>query len=432
MSKHDKTNPQEKSWLKRLKEESWEAELLVSAVAIFAILKSFSGIDWLVLKFLDYLDPSQYMVGYVIVVCGYLAVGVLACMFIIHFVLRAYWIGLVGLNSVFPDYSLEDSAYSPIYTKKLLQILPKLPDTIARVDDLCSVIFSAAFSLMMIYSYFTLLATLYLMLFNLLKDYVPFWALMIPAYLLALVYVVGLAISIPANLKRNHKKERLQHLFFLSSSFGNKILFGPLNKNIMQVIMTFASNFKKKKSLVRLVIVMGIAGVCFGGVRMDQSDFKYLILGIGNEDTSRIQNSYYANMNQGHFLLTPEIQSDIIITGSIRLFVPILEHEVRRVPLFCDLEEYTKFGIGSPKQRQQKKQDYLDCYQKKHTLSIDGKGVTTEFIKIDHPITKQFGIITYVDVSELKNGKHSIQIEKKLPESKKIHWEIPFFIAKTN
>ncbi|MEM8847177.1 MAG: hypothetical protein AAGD17_08765, partial [Bacteroidota bacterium] len=147
MSEIETKPSQEKSWLNRLKEESWEAELLVSAVAIFAVLKGFSAVDWLVIKFIDNLDPSQYFVGYTVVVSGYLAIGVLACMFIIHFALRAYWIGLVGLNSVFPDYSLEDSAYSPIYTEKLLQILPKLPKTINKVDELCSVIFSAAFSL---------------------------------------------------------------------------------------------------------------------------------------------------------------------------------------------------------------------------------------------------------------------------------------------
>ena len=113
-----------KSWLHRLKDESWEAELLVSAVAIFAILKSFAILGWLVIYFIDTLEPTQYFIAYFIIVPGYLAIGILAAMFTIHFTLRAYWIGLVGLNSVFPDYGLEDSAYSPIYTEKLLKFLP--------------------------------------------------------------------------------------------------------------------------------------------------------------------------------------------------------------------------------------------------------------------------------------------------------------------
>lgn len=79
-----------KNWLQRLKDESWEAELLVSAVAIFAILKSFAGLDWMVIQFIDYLNPSQYAIAYFITVCGYLAIGLLGAMFVIHFTLRAY------------------------------------------------------------------------------------------------------------------------------------------------------------------------------------------------------------------------------------------------------------------------------------------------------------------------------------------------------
>ncbi|WP_422858962.1 hypothetical protein ACOKFD_16705 [Flagellimonas sp. S174] len=431
MSEQIETKSQEKSWLNRLKEESWEAELLVSAVAIFAILKSFGAIDWLVIEFIDNLDPSQYLIGYAVVVCGYLAVGVLACMFIIHFALRAYWIGLVGLNSVFPDYSLKDSVYSSIYTEKLLQILPKLPKTIAKVDELCSVIFSAAFSLMMIYLYFTLVATLYLIIFNLLKDLVPYWILLIPAYIIGLIFIIGVLISIPANMKRNHQKKRLQHVFFVYSSFGNKLLYGPLYKNIMQIFMIFGSNFKRKKSLVRLVIVMSLAGVCFGGIRMGQSNYGYLIVGLENTDTTRIENSYYATTNTSDFLLTPEIQSDIIDSKGIKLFVPIMEHEIRNLSQACDLKEYPRFKKLPDNERQQKRQEYLDCYQKKHIIRIDEKVIPTEFIKADHPVTQQFGIITYMNTADIKKGMHMLQIEKTLSDTKKLIWKIPFFIVET-
>ncbi|MEO0900753.1 MAG: hypothetical protein AAFY00_01605 [Bacteroidota bacterium] len=432
MSEIETKPSQEKSWLNRLKEESWEAELLVSAVAIFAVLKGFSAVDWLVIKFIDNLDPSQYFVGYTVVVSGYLAIGVLACMFIIHFALRAYWIGLVGLNSVFPDYSLEDSAYSPIYTEKLLQILPKLPKTINKVDELCSVIFSAAFSLMMVYLYITLVATLYLILYNVLSDLVPHRILLIPAYILGLIYIIGVSISIPASMKRNHQKKRLQHIFFLYSGFGNKILLGPLYKNIMQVFMIFGSNFKKKKSLVRLVIFMGVVGVCFGGVRMSQSDYKYLILGLENRDSTRVENSFYANMNTSDFLLTPEIQSDIIDTKGIKLFIPIMEHEIRRLSEVCDLKTYPKFKKLPEDERQKKREEHLNCYHEKHKISIDEKVMAVEFIKADHPVTQQFGILTYMTSDDLKKGMHKLKVEKTLSESKKISWEIPFFIAETN
>ncbi|MTI29754.1 hypothetical protein, partial [Xanthovirga aplysinae] len=169
-----------KSWLQRLKEESWEAELLASTISIFGTFKMFNLINWSTNMFIDLLNPSQYLIAFFIVYFGLLAISVLISMFVIHFFLRAYWIGLVGLDSVFPDYSITDSAYPKIYTEKMLSILPKLKDSIQKVDELCSVIFSAAFTFLLIYMYLALFVSIYLLIFNLLSDYVQPYILLIP------------------------------------------------------------------------------------------------------------------------------------------------------------------------------------------------------------------------------------------------------------
>lgn len=237
-------NPKrEVSWLQRLKDESWEAELLVSAVAIFAILQSFDLLDWMIAIFIDYLNPGQYNIGYMIVVCGFLAIGILAAMFAIHFMISL--LDRPGrLNSVFPDYSLEDSAYSPIYTRKILEHLPKLKDSIHKVDELCSVIFAAAFSLMLIYSYITLSATLYLILFNVLYDYMPAgweWLLFLPLVLCLSILAFGILLSIPANLKKFRHHEKIQHAYFLYAKYAGYMTYGPLYKSVNQITMTFGS-----------------------------------------------------------------------------------------------------------------------------------------------------------------------------------------------
>lgn len=61
------THQTDKSWQQRLKDESWEAELLVSAVAIFGAFQLFSIADWTVEVFINILHPSQYEVAYFIV-----------------------------------------------------------------------------------------------------------------------------------------------------------------------------------------------------------------------------------------------------------------------------------------------------------------------------------------------------------------------------
>ena len=417
-----------RSWLQRLKDESWEAELLVSAVAIFAILKSFAALDWLIIQFIDYLDPSQYEIGYFILVCGYLAIGVLGAMFAIHFAFRAYWIGLVGLNSVFPDYGLEDSAYSPIYTKKILEILPKINDSIAKIDELCSVIFSAAFSFMMIYLYTTVTASLYLIIFNALKDFIPTWILLAPLGLLALSFIFGIIISIPANMKKYHANKKLQHSYFLYARWSTVLMYGPFYKSILQITMLFGSNFKKKKGLVKMVFLMLFIGFVFGGSKLIVSDFRYLINEDIQPDKSRVYANYYSHNNKEvNFLLAPEIQTEIISENTLKLFVPLLEHETRIMGKACELEGKKINTDNGERQKRWKKN--LDCYASNVLIEVNGKPVKINFLKTDHFNTNQFGLSGFVPLTELANGSHQLKVIKQISSEIEKSWEIPFYYS---
>lgn len=421
-------NTKTRTWLQRLKEESWEAELLVSAVAIFAILKSFSVMNWLIIYFIDNLEPAQYTICYFIIVCGYMAIGILAAMFTIHFALRAYWIGLVGLNSVFPDYGLEDSAYSPIYTKKILGVLPKISTSISKIDELCSVIFSAAFAFMMIYLYITVTASIFLILLNKLKDLVPIWILLIPIALLALFMVLGMLISIPANLKRFRQNETIQHLYFLYARWGAVILYGPLNKSILQISMIFGSNFKKKKGLVKMILFMLFIGVIFGTTQMVDSNFGYLVNYSNQLDNTKIHSSFFAdkNINQD-FLFTPEISSNIVKESTIEIFIPIFEHEIKLFKNVCEIEMSDNVGDKEPEERTSIRKAYLKCYQSQNKIFIDNINVSTNFLKTDHSRTGQYGLTSFIDLENLKRGQHEIRIQKTLDNENIKEWYIPFF-----
>ncbi len=422
--------PQEslsKSWLQRLKNESWEAELLVSAVAIFAILKSFAALDWLLVQFIDKLDPSQYNIGYMILVFGYLAIGILAAMFVIHFALRAYWIGLVGLNSVFPDYGLEDSAYSPIYTKKILRILPKVSASITKIDELCSVIFSAAFAFMMIYLYGMITASIYLVLFNILDDFIPSWILLLPLGIFGLILIFGIFLSIPANMKKFHGNETVQHLYFLYARWGAVLMYGPVHKSVFQITMLFGSNFKKKKGLVKMVFLMLFIGVIFGMTKLINSNYRYLINNDFKPDESRIYGNYYASNNaEVDFVLIPEIQNEIISYPAIKLFIPFFNHETGIMTKQC---KTSKIGFDDKDDvsRQKRWQANLDCYASGIAVLLNDKKIKMNLLKTDHPRTNQFGLQGFLDLTEISAGFHRLKIVKSVSPKIQREWVIPFY-----
>lgn len=418
------------TWLQRLKDESWEAELLVSAVAIYAIFNTFSLFDWICNMFIDKLDPSQYLIGYMITFLGFLAFGILGALFVIHFGLRAYWIGLVGLNSVFPDYSLEDSAYSRTFTEKMLAKLPRLQTTITNLDEICSVIFSVAFTLLLIYSYLGFVSSVYLLLFNLLSDYTPSYVLLIPVVIFAAIYIAQMILTIVANIKKFKTNNTVQSWYYRFTILGSAMLYGPLYKNLLQVTMIFGSNFKKKKALVRTMLFMLVFGAVLGTFKLFDSNVLFL-MGLNKHlDTTKANEFYYSTNNgENKFLLAPEIQTDLIESKATQVFIPIFDNEISKLETVCGLSTNRDFKKSSPAKRNQIRESYLNCYSETHRIVLNENPVEVQFLKTDHPITDQFGIKTFIDLSGLQRGNHRITIFKKLGKEEEKSWEIPFYYS---
>jgi len=416
-----------RNWLENLKDQSWEAELLVSAIAIFGTFQLFGGIDWWVNSFINVLNPSQYFIGYMIVFFGLLAVSILVAMFVIHFFLRAYWIGLIGLNSVFSDYSIEDTVYSKIYTKKIISILPKLKDSIKKVDELCSVIFSAAFTFLLMYGYIALFSCAYLLLYNMLSEYVAPIVLLIPLAFIVLISLLQFIVTLISNMKSNHDKEKLQIWNFKLVRLSSMIIFGPLYTSILQVSMIFGSNFKKKKSLVYLILVFVISGVGISFFQIFDTNIPYLIANETYFDATKVHSEYYASENiNNSFLLAPEIESDKITSSLVKVFIPIYTNEKRRREGVCE-KFITDENNSKSVERQNKRIHFLNCYKKYHHVYLDEELVGTDFLKYTHPRTKQFGILVYVEVSNLKSGMHTIRVEKDFGAGDIQEWTIPFY-----
>jgi len=409
-----------RSWLQRLKDESWEAELLISTVAILGIFQLFKLADGSTTFIINQFSPAQYWIGHGIVTGGILAFSILATMFVIHFLLRAYWVGLVGLNSVFPDYSIEDSAYSELYTEKILALLPKLKKTIKDVDELCSVIFSAAFFMMFLYVYLSLFTLIYLIAFNSLSDHIHKYILFLPIAIISAVGILQTILSVLANIRVLKKSRRIQTLYFQSVKWGSILLFGPLYKFLLQISMTFGSNFKKKKAIVILLLVFAVVGIFSSGFKVDNTqNLAYLQSRTDEIDATRIQNGFYESRTENNlFLVTPQIESDIINREIHRLFIPIYKHERRKLKRVCagDVDKLEKHS--------DKSKWYLNCYAHYHEVCLDDEKVDATYLKYELPVTGQFGIVTYIDMGNKPKGLYTLRVKKNMKDS--LRWEIPF------
>lgn len=297
--------------------------------------------------------------------------------------MRAYWIGLVGLNSVFSEYGVEDSAYSKIYTKKILGILPKQEETIQKVNELYSVIFSATFIILLIYSHLALTLSTYMLIYNLLSEYVNTYILLAPAVLIGVLLVFQTIFGIIGNLKQFKNNVVIQTWLFKVVKWASMVRYGPLYKYLLQVSMVFGSNFKKKKSLVYFVLLFFVSGMYVAIVKVNDTNIFYLV-DQDRQYSDKMYLNYFFDQNPDNsFLVTPQIQSDIIEGKTVELFIPIFNNERNYQDNACggyvDDEQ-----LEMVKNKILARKFYLECYHKYHTVKLNDAIVNINFLKKDH------------------------------------------------
>lgn len=128
----------------RLRDRTDELELIISGLTTVAL---FTLPGWLFERLAEsftHLSVSMVVGGtMMLVVLTGLCYG-LACCFLIHLMARAYWVGLIGLRTVFPqgiDWQ-RTPGIGPLTRERYRQRLPDLKTAIERSDRLASSLFA--------------------------------------------------------------------------------------------------------------------------------------------------------------------------------------------------------------------------------------------------------------------------------------------------
>ncbi|MBZ2162118.1 hypothetical protein [Alteromonas stellipolaris] len=433
MEKENRSKPTissiEQEWISRLKQESWEAELLVSALAVFGSFKLFGLSSWIVDFFIVHLPESQYMVAYSIALLYALAVSGLSVFFVIHLILRGYWVGLVGLNSVFPDYGLKTSMFSRIYTKKITASLPKLSQSINQVDRLSSVVFSVAFSMLFIYLYAAVIGTAALIIYNVLIMFISEDIAIIPIYIALFIVCFQFLVSILANTSYLKKNTRVQLFYFHVNRMLLPVFYGPLYNNILQVLMVFTSNYKTSRAI--FVMMSGFLFTAFltSQITLNNTRYGYLIIPEKHFTSSSRYTTFYASENaqkSNHsLLLSPEIPSDIISDTHLRVFIPIFYNEKTLKNERC--KDTNKHLQSADSSLIESDDTDMVCYAKYHQFKLNDTLVKPELISYYHPVTEQFGALAYIEVAHLPIGEYKLTVSKLFADDSEYKvWYIPF------
>ncbi|MDX2066812.1 MAG: hypothetical protein SFV55_00225 [Haliscomenobacter sp.] len=428
-------NPNQQSWFEQLEKESWSAELIISGAAIYGSLQ----LPWLLTKMVNYslLNFGDEILQILYLFFTYLtfAITILMINFILHFILRSIWVGLLGLSSVYPHGVNEESEnYSRHYLKQLKADFGDLRSYAARVDQTCSIIFAFSFSVAMIFtSIASIVLALAVIAYGVHQLLSQFPINTIFFVMLSSLLVPGI-IGAVLNTKRLRDKTWVQKIHYpLIVKSSSRIIFNFLYQPVFYINSTFITNLNKRAYTFGMVgyilLVLPAFIVVFLQSNVMYTNQQYYFSNADREDR------FYSVHYEDHLKADRLIQNPIIpsseITGSgIKLFLPLPTRE--EVVLNKKYGEYQKDSTLNDSQNLLRSRAWFKEQGKKYFhIELNGrKFVPDQLRSYNHHNANEYGFLAYIPDSLLLSGENLIYIQSEYRyEGKKRESFIPFWYS---
>lgn len=413
-------------WLAKLEAESWQAELIISGVAIFGTLQLPGLVDQALHWALFALPETATYPAFLIYT--YLAIGAIALagIFILHFVLRALWVGMIGLASVFPQGIREEHPnMSREFMRRLRQDFPNIHKFNQQLDDIGSLLFAIAFI-----TGFTMLGFgMSLTLFITLSLLIAGWTgLAVQTLFIAFILVFAGPVVFSSFLMTKPLKESgfARRYHYPLVRYPMMLLLNIGFRPYMYIQYTLFSNIHMQRfygSMITWTVAIMVVGFTY----LVNSDASFLLDKVAYDAGSRtdrlLANNYDNLRPEGVPVVHPSLPSDVYQPDRpLQVFVPLPRRTEERMLQDCSL----------PDDRDAARQRYLDCIRSYYTFDLNGR-VQADYLlfRYDHPSGGEPGFLATFMAPSLLPGKNVLSISKPVAGN----WgevsvdSIPFFFA---
>ncbi|MBZ0112670.1 MAG: hypothetical protein K8J08_09425 [Thermoanaerobaculia bacterium] len=409
-----------------LHSRTFEMELLVSGAVVFALIQIPPRLQSWFESVNMATEGSLRLFG----VYGYtyaaLMLYTLIVFFVLHLGLRAFWIGLVGMESVFPEgIDWEKVSLGPFARRHHRAKLPSLRQQIERLDDLCSLTFSFAFIIV--------LSFLYSIAVILLAGIIGFALSRALGQRVNLVWIFFCSLAllmVPqmlVTLVDKHFGERIDENG-RAGRWINRILrwtypMSPIGL-IGQIQFTLQSRIQSGRTTLWTLITIALLSVTlilvmfvsFGVIRFDNLErFP------DNLDTFGLEAEDYRDQSppERRSVRQPTIQSDVIKDPFVKLLVPYYPNRhndlLRRAcPKVSAIQASPLrfLDIGTPDAEAiELTRRNIECLSSLFRVTLDGKALTPiEWIPARTGMTRSVGLMAYLATDGLSSGRHNLVV----------------------
>ncbi|MEZ5465119.1 MAG: hypothetical protein R3F22_07865 [Lysobacteraceae bacterium] len=391
---------------------TWEVELLISGVAVFAMLQLPGWLNEHELNLRPRFDPYWRVIVVLALTYAKSVAVVLASTFVLHLLLRAQWIALVGMNSVYPDgVNWDELKMGPIQRALEQGNYPGMPALMERADNRASIVFAFGVQLATMLLVITTVATFAAL---------PLWLLQhlgfeltISGMLWLIMGVTILPFLLAAMLDRaygarwpadNWKHRWVEALF----RYGARLGFGVSRNTTTSLISSHAGN--GKTGVIIMLLVSGVVTllVIFSVVsrsRYGAGAWDWLPDVRRDAGDSLFEQHYDSLRDTRHADHLPYIQSPVVLDPYLELRVPFspARHNARIASQCGELPD----NAASEAYRN----GLLACLTGMHAVRLDGQPLAIRYLlgtdqKRSLPVLQAM-----IDIRALAPGEHELQVD---------------------
>lgn len=398
--------------LSRRTTPTWEVELLISGVAVFAMLQLPGWLDDRMFALEPRLDGDWRVVLALSYFYAKSAAVVLAATFAMHLLLRAQWIALVGVHSVYPQgIRLDRLRMGPIQRSIEAERQGTTEAAIERADNRSSVAFAIGVSVALIIASVCILFGGVLVLATLATQALGMQIK--PIWLFFGAFAAFMTPFVIASSLDQHLPNR-----FPPDTAGHRLIAGVLrfytrvgmSRSNNRIVAILGSNGGERRMMATVfgVMLASIIGVSVGYLAMRSDGVIGSYSGFPDANALAINPAHYDDQrNPARDNARPYLQSAVIIGPYLELVVPYRpDRDEPAMRNLCGEKTLDLAGAALAKAQ-------LACLQDLHAVTLDGKPLTGLRYEIaSDPRTDRPALLAMIDVRELPRGRHELRIAR--------------------
>lgn len=441
-----------KSTLSELTNKSWNLELIISGAAI-VLLTYLPDLTEKQFNYFHFNLTDQWVGAgsYHLVVLAYAffktVSWLLLGMFVLHLVIRAFWVAMIGLQAAYPEGIRYEKLPNmlPVLRKLMEQRFGRLDDYIIRLDRLCNQILALAFLLALMGVMIGIVYNFIFLGSQILKTFLSDSVFQRLAQVLSGLVFLMLAAMVFSNYLLKNRPETAERygkvLLFFSDFFRN--MFMPIiGRPLSYLNFVFMSNMPVKRfyttTMVFFIGIMGLAITVFmqkiGELRALHF-FSWQQYSASGSPYSELLASRYDNLrSQSNQIALVSIPSDIVEGPFLKAFMVYPKMLDKRLAGFCPLPDLPD-SLPPFERRRQMDSLKLQCFGSFFRIYVnDSLYAQPDLLFHQKPDLGVSGLLAYLPTTRFRQGKNLLCVKipsQNKPDSLELFGAAPFWFVES-